>query len=267
MSFIKWDWKNREKKQEQFIKRCKKEKDMDEDEIIEILQNTYKEADYLIRRERDATTTHYHPFDLICGKIKQFEIEDQIEILGFEIKSDKDSFTRLGEQIKQYMAYCDRVYLVIHKKEYPKWLPNNVGVLRVSKKGEILEERYPSSNQWYDEVSGPSELKILMEEQGLGCKVQNLQKIFEITPKIWKKILFNRFFGKVDWQSQKFTKFFPFDKEELEFIIGHQLDYQLDIMKNKARQIKRLAEVTIDFIEKAKPEMDTKSVQKKLGDL
>lgn len=56
------------------------------------------------------------------------------EIIGIEIKSDKDTYKRLRTQLPGYYSLCDRVYLAIsNEKELPENLPWFVGVLRVSK--------------------------------------------------------------------------------------------------------------------------------------
>lgn len=45
------------------------------------------------------------------------------EMIGFEFKSDKDTFARLPHQIHDYERYCDRNYLVTGKKFRDKALP------------------------------------------------------------------------------------------------------------------------------------------------
>jgi len=52
--------------------------------------------------------------------------------IGYEIKSNKDSLTRLSEQIKAYNSIFDKVYIVIghrHEKTIQKILPNWWGII------------------------------------------------------------------------------------------------------------------------------------------
>jgi len=52
--------------------------------------------------------------------------------IGYEIKSNKDSLTRLSEQIKAYNSIFDKVYIVIghrHEKAILKILPNWWGII------------------------------------------------------------------------------------------------------------------------------------------
>ena len=51
--------------------------------------------------------------ELVIGKSRADAIlVKENEILGFEIKSDKDSLVRLTTQIKNYERFCDKCYIV-----------------------------------------------------------------------------------------------------------------------------------------------------------
>lgn len=55
------------------------------------------------------------------------------EIIGIEIKSDKDTFIRLRGQLPQYYEACSRVYIAVsNDREVPKDVPSFVGILNVS---------------------------------------------------------------------------------------------------------------------------------------
>lgn len=67
------------------------------------------------------------------------------EMVGFELKSDKDSLARLGRQIPDYDRYYDRNYLVVgehfESKAY-EVLPSHWGIIKVyeTKENSILVE-------------------------------------------------------------------------------------------------------------------------------
>ena len=51
--------------------------------------------------------------ELVIGKSRADAIlVNEGEILGFEIKSDKDSLVRLATQVKNYERFCDKCYIV-----------------------------------------------------------------------------------------------------------------------------------------------------------
>lgn len=51
--------------------------------------------------------------ELVIGKSRADAIlVNEGEILGFEIKSDKDSLVRLTTQVKNYERFCDKCYIV-----------------------------------------------------------------------------------------------------------------------------------------------------------
>ena len=71
-------------------------------------------------------------------------IEDKI--IGFEIKSDNDSYTRLKTQIKDYEKYCDECYLVVgkkHEKHANEHVPSYWGIL-VADENEVILQREAS---------------------------------------------------------------------------------------------------------------------------
>ncbi len=246
---FRWDWKEEVKKaKEDFLKRIKKEKVMDENEIKEIIIDYYKKEGYYINTEKNPHSWEGHPYDVIAGKINKYGEEEEIEIIGFEVKSDKDSFKRLREQLRSYNKYCDNVYVVVHKKNIPERLiMDGVGVIRVSETGEFFIEKLSYTKIEFSEVGSKSEIGILLKEQGLGDRYSTIQEIFKMTPKIWKKILFNRFFGVYDFEERKCIRFFPFTKKETEFIMKSQFDWQLKQLKKKTKELRTMIELLEDI--------------------
>ena len=102
-------------------------------------------------------------------------------ILGFEIKSDSDSYTRLKTQVKDYEIFCDKCYLVageshIHAMEH---VPEYWGVLFVSDENVIVERdaapcpKVKLKSQL--DILWRNELSSIQEKEGLP-KLQNKKR-------------------------------------------------------------------------------------------
>ncbi len=80
------------------------------------------------------------------------------DLIGFEIKSDRDTLARLKRQIKGYHQFCDRSYIVVGAKYLEKVqeeVPENWGVILI-KKGENEEEQ-PTLEILRKATAGPRE--------------------------------------------------------------------------------------------------------------
>ena len=69
-------------------------------------------------------------------------------IVGIEIKSDSDTYTRLKTQIKDYDKYCDLCYIAVgvsHEKHVAEHIPDYWGILVISE-NEVRLVREPSAN-------------------------------------------------------------------------------------------------------------------------
>lgn len=71
------------------------------------------------------------------------------EVIGFEIKSDADTYERLKRQARDYNKYCDKNYIVIgqsHLKHVEEHIAKSWGILCVTEEdGEIkIEEIRPA---------------------------------------------------------------------------------------------------------------------------
>ena len=111
------------------------------------------------------------------------------EIIGFELKSDKDSLVRLKRQILDYDKYYDRNYLVIGEhfaKKAEEVLPDYWGIIKITENnGEIVTEvlresgvvpKNPLKRQmeflWRDEL-----VKIIRDNKLGGVSGKNKQKL------------------------------------------------------------------------------------------
>ncbi|MBR6403293.1 MAG: MmcB family DNA repair protein [Eubacterium sp.] len=95
------------------------------------------------------------------------------EIIGIEIKSDSDTYTRLKTQIKDYEKFCDRCYVAvgeshIHVAEH---IPDYWGILIVSEENVIVERdadispKVNMNNQL--DILWRAELYAIQEKEGL----------------------------------------------------------------------------------------------------
>ena len=63
-------------------------------------------------------------------------------IVGFEIKSDGDSYARLKTQVKDYDRFCDFCYIVVgqsHRKHVAEHVPEHWGIIAVTDEGTFLD--------------------------------------------------------------------------------------------------------------------------------
>lgn len=125
------------------------------------------------------------------------------KIIGFEIKSDADSYERLKRQVRYYNIYCDRNYVVVgksHEKHVEKHVPQEWGILVVSVDGRnivVTEQREASENT---KMKKTSQITMLWRPE--------LQRILEKNslPKYKqksKKFVQEKLMERMDWQSLK----------------------------------------------------------------
>ncbi len=102
-------------------------------------------------------------------------------IIGFEIKSDSDTYTRLKRQIKDYEKFCDLCYVVvgeshIHVDEH---IPKYWGIIYVNKENVIVERDAEPSPK----VKIENQLEILWRNELLNIQLK------EGLPKLgnWKR--------------------------------------------------------------------------------
>ena len=221
-----------EETKEEFMKKIEKENDMKADEMTEILNKHLKKQGFLTIQERNYVGYNKAPFDLTAGD------KNNLKIYGFEIKSDKDTFERLENQLGEYTFICEEIYLVLHKKKSPKWLPSWCGILRISKKG-IYKESHAFQRDPF-EISTGYEWDSLAIANGLGKIKNRLGEIFKQLIGIRKNILFNHYFA-IEYDSSTnnsvFKRFFPLSDRQKTFIAGLTIEYQI---KELQRELKGL---------------------------
>lgn len=108
-------------------------------------------------------------------------------IIGFELKSDSDSYQRLLTQVKDYDKFFDLNYLVVgesHKKHAAEHVPEHWGIVTVSENTgvKILREAKPNKKakmRWQLSLLWRSELLNIQLENRLH-KYNNKSKYFVI---------------------------------------------------------------------------------------
>lgn len=217
------------------IAKIEKEKDLDAKDIIFILEPYLKKMGLLTVKEKNYLGSNECPFDLTAGD------ENSLAIYGFEIKSDKDSFDRLERQLHHYSFICENIYLVVHKKELPKWLPDWCGVIRVTEDKEIFLEKHPYKNDLFHISTGYAWDKIAKENGIYGSK-DKLQCLFNEIIKIRNNILFNHYFAieyNSSTNSSDFKKFFPLTDKQKTFITGLTVEYQIKEFQKEIKSLEK----------------------------
>jgi len=240
MDDAKYLYKDEER--EEVLKKVKKDKNLTGDDIRGILVKYYESKGYLINSERNHTSSNENPFDLIVGKEKSYEM------IGFEIKGDTDTFDRLAKQLQAYSFVFESVYLVLHKKKEPEWLPEYVGVIRVLENGEFFITKYTYKRDLYD-IGSDYEWDSLLNSNGLGKISSKCKQSLKTLESIRANVLFNRFFGTltVRQNAHTFDKFYPLSEQQKMVIIGFDVPFQMVLI---AKEIK-LVETKIGLIKKA----------------
>lgn len=229
------------------IEKLKKEKNLKGNDITDILIKNLKRQNLLFTTEKNIRGINENPFDVIAGE------ENGLYIYGFEIKGDTDNFSRLKSQLQAYIFSFNEVYLVLHKKKKPEWLPDFVGVLRVFKNGDIIQEEY--SHVWdLLHISTDYEWDTLFRENGLGISSKQTREVLNILSEVRRNVIFNRFFGIQDgYSTRKMSKFYPFTEEQKKILIGFDIPYHYkqlnkDIIQieKKLETIKKVAKIGIE---------------------
>ncbi len=257
---IKSPYYSKEEKFKERLAKVKKEKKLLAKDILEILLKYIKrEKKLLYTTERNVCGYNDHPFDLIVGN------ETDLDLCGFEIKADSDNFDRLNAQLKAYTFTFNEVYVVLHKKQKPEWLPYNVGVIRVFDNGEAFIETPCWGKDPFD-ISTTYEWDALFRSNGLGISSKNTQEILKILQDVRRNILFNRFFADhAGTNSKSFNKFYPFTDKQKAILVGFDLPYHYKLLKKEITQLEKRFNLMTELCnlgQKGLDQFDTK--QKKL---
>jgi len=145
-----------------FFKKRKPTNNIGEQEIrLALKKRMQKKNNYL--KDEFTTMRLRTRADMVSFSNKKIDV--------YEIKSDKDSFTRLEKQIQEYRDYADTITIVIGEKKLSAFNKNHV-------------EKYP-------------DIGILVYKDG---KLKEIRKPKELKPKkiislLWKKELYQKLFA------------------------------------------------------------------------
>lgn len=210
---------------------------MNGSQIRDMLMAKLTTAGFLTVAEKNATRYNENPFDLVAGD------ECTLGLFGFEIKGDRDDYSRLKQQLNAYEFACDSVFLVLHKKSPPDWLPNFIGIIRVFENGEAYIEQGPCGRDEFD-ISTDYEWEALAKANGLSLSAEKLRKTLDILRGIRRNILFNRFFAAHEaWGAPKYQKFFPFSDEQKRLLMGFDIPHQLNALSKDVSDLEKRLEL------------------------
>jgi len=219
--------------------KVKNERNLTGEQIRAILYERSK--GWLTAAERNHVGRNENPFDFVLGD------ETELMMYGFEIKGDTDNFTRLKNQLQAYTFVFAEVYLVLHKKKAPEWLPEHIGIIRVYKNGDAYIEKVTYARDPLD-ISTDYEWDALFRSNGLSSTSAQVRKVLKMIGDIKRNILFNRFFAKHEgYNTKKFEKFYPFSNEQISIIVGWDVPTHLKLLNKEVKVIEK----RLDIIKKA----------------
>lgn len=214
------------------LENLKKERKMVGKEIVQILKDKLDSNGFLTITERNYNAWNTNPFDLVAGD------EKTCGVIGFEIKGDTDDFSLLKKQLRYYEVACDKVFLVLHKKSKPEWLPMFIGIIRVFEDKEIYIEESGYLPDYLD-VSTGFQWDALFKSNELGNTSKRTEEILRIVLEVRKNILFNRFFADEPDSSGKLKNFYPFTDEQKSILIGFDVHYHYKKLQKDTRKLEK----------------------------
>lgn len=208
--------------------------DMNESDIRTLLNNHLEAQKFDTIAERNLRSANEHPFDLVSG------CPDDFEMIGYEIKGDKDNYKLLGKQLQVYKTLFDKTYIVLHKKQKPEWLPENTGVLRIFATGEIYEEVGCYRRDEFD-IGSDYEWDTLLKANTLGVSSKRTKEVLGLIKSIRRNIMYNRFFGVLDPEikSYQLKKFYPLTDRQKELLIGFDVPYHYELIDKDIKAIEK----------------------------
>ena len=214
-----------------------KENDLNGDDIRDILVNKLKSTEYVYRKERSPGWLHTRPFDL--------SIDNTFTKLmyGLEIKGDKDNYKLLGGQMFSYAMVFDEIYLVLHKKEAPDWLPEEIGILRVSTDNIIYLERHAKLLKYFD-IASNWDWNALLSANNINLHAGQARSKLTKIDEIRRNFLFNRLFAvQKGWDSQEYEKVYLLDEESKKLLTGFQVPEEMSYLKRDIRKLEKRLDI------------------------
>ena len=223
-----------EEERKKLFDKVSNENDINGEQIRQLLKKHFELEGYMTISERNHRSTNENPFDLVCGK------EKNLEMIGIEIKGDTDNFNRLKDQLQAYSFVFEEIYLVLHKKVKPEWLPEYVGVIIISEDGTLYTISHCFKRDLY-EIGSDYEWDSLLKCNGLGKISTKCKGTLKILESIRRNVLFNRFFGSLSPKinSFGFEKFYPLTDDQKKVIIGFDVPNQMELINKDVLLIEK----------------------------
>ena len=193
---------------------------------------------YELNTERTAGGINNNPFDMIIG-LKRTQ-----ELCGLEIKGDNDTFNRLKTQLDAYTFCFEEVYLVLHKKEAPKWLPNFCGIMRIFADGTIRIEKRAFIQDVFD-ISSGWDWDSISYMNNIDLKGESFRKAMKTVAQIRKNVLYNRMFAQQKWGEHKYIDgtWIPLSDYQKELVMGFNIPWQMKQMNKEIKAFEKKLEL------------------------
>jgi|Deesub1362B_J571_1020462.scaffolds.fasta_scaffold02558_5 hypothetical protein len=133
------------------------------------------------------------------------------KIIAFEVKSDKDNFSRLKRQVESYIHLADEVYLVVQNKKIPKDLPFFVGVISCSGEPRILRRAIDVKHSIDGFELWAQMVKNVNRKVGLPLET-DLKKFFATVETLKRKLIWNQFV--IGFHQSYVKEYLPLTSEE-----------------------------------------------------
>lgn len=160
-----------------------------EKRIKDLLKRYYEEKNYLIDFNKC-----YNTFDVVCAKIKDEIVIE--ELIGIEIKSDRDQLNRLRDQLIDYIRLFDKIYIALESKNVPEFIPPYIGIIRCNEKVHI--EREAQRIYFKPELGNPITYSAISntikESGGIQSRSKEVMISLEHYENIKRKLLYNAIF-------------------------------------------------------------------------
>jgi len=154
--------------------------------ILQELKSYFEPKGY-----KTATHRYFDSFDLILAKTKDSSVS---ELIGIEIKSDKDQLEKLNDQLINYINLFDKVYIAVENKNIPENLPPFVGIIRLNNMVKIEKEAGALSVPAGTFITKSAIQRTIKMSGGIKKRSNELILYIEQIETVKKKLIYNTLF-------------------------------------------------------------------------
>lgn len=125
------------------------------------------------------------------------------QLIGFEIKSDADTYERLKRQVRDYDRYCDANYVVVgksHEKHVEEHIPAYWGILVAEIKGASVIVSEKKAAIYNPKMKKEQQLTLLWRPEIQRILARNHLPAYQ---KQSKKFVRQKLMEKLDWEILK----------------------------------------------------------------